>query len=204
LRFIAVPQDDPTQGASPLNAPTLAARKPRFTVHDLAIRRDRIFARVLEGQSCQAIAVAEAITPRWVRKIVHDALQKDNMNAKSDFVLVQIARLEGILRAIEQKMAEGERSATALRIRALEKLDFYHAQSDTLSALARRRDSRESGGMRAGIDCIAAIREAPAGRLAAAGLAPEISMRMDGGDQASDIARFADARAVPGGRESRT
>jgi hypothetical protein len=88
-------------------------------------------------------------------------------------------------------------------VKVLEKLDRYHAQSEPPSSLGRR-DPWESAGMLAGIDRIAATREAVAGRLAAVGLAPEISMRMDGGAQASDIVRFVDAGAVPGGQESRT
>jgi DNA-binding CsgD family transcriptional regulator len=86
-----------------LNGPTPAARKPKVATRERAIRHDRIFARMLVGQSYQAIAAAEAITPRRLRKLVQDALQKDNVNPRNDFVVVEIARLEGALRLIEQK-----------------------------------------------------------------------------------------------------
>ncbi len=68
------------------NASNPSAPKPRLNAHRTSPpAADRIFARMLEGQSYQAIAGAEAITPRRVRKIVQDALAKENVNPKSDF-----------------------------------------------------------------------------------------------------------------------
>jgi DNA-binding CsgD family transcriptional regulator len=184
-----------------LEAQNPAAAKPRLSTRELAIRRDRIFARMLEGQSYLAIAAAEAITPRRVRKIVQEALKKDNVHPKQDFVLVQIARLEGALRLIEQKMIEGKLNAVDRLVKVLERLDHYHAQSETPSSL-RRRNRWESAGMLAGIDRIAATRAAVAMRFAGAGADQEISTRMPDEGQAFDIARFADASDAPCRRES--
>ena len=52
-----------------MNEPTPAVRKPKLSAYELAIRRDRIFARMLEGRSYLEIAAAEAITPRQRRRV---------------------------------------------------------------------------------------------------------------------------------------
>jgi hypothetical protein len=185
-----------------LNAPIPSIAKRKLTIHELAIRRDRIFARMLEGRSYLEIAAAEAITPRRVRQIIQDALQKDNVNPQNDFVLVQIARLEVALRVIEQKMAEGKLGAVDRLVKVLERLDRYHAMCEPPSSLARR-DPWESAGMLAGIDRIAATREAVAGRLAAGPSGAENAMGKVDGGQTPEIARFAEAETFPGDRESR-
>ncbi|WP_158817916.1 hypothetical protein [Methylocapsa sp. S129] len=185
-----------------MNAATLTAQKPKLTAHDHAIRRDRIFARMLEGQSYQEIAAAEAITPRRVRQIIQAALQKDNVDPQTDFILVQIARLEAALRVIEQKVAEGKLSAVDRLVKVLEKLDRYHAQCEPPLSLARR-DRWESAGMLAGVDRIAATREAVAGRLAAGRLGAENSIGKVDGGQTPEIARFAETSALPGALESK-
>jgi hypothetical protein len=46
---------------------------PRLTAQDRAARRDRIFARLLDGQSAAAVAAEEGITPRQVRQMVREA-----------------------------------------------------------------------------------------------------------------------------------
>ena len=185
-----------------MNEPTPAVRKPKLSAYELAIRRDRIFARLLEGQPYQAIAAAEAITPRRVRKIVQEALQKDNVHPKRDFILVQIARLEGALRLIEQKMAEGKLNAVDRLVKVLEQLDRYHERVEAPWSRGRRPPG-ESNSLLVGIDRIAATREAVAARFAAPAPVPEIAMRKPEGGQAVDIARFADACDGPEGRESR-
>ncbi|WP_158818310.1 hypothetical protein [Methylocapsa sp. S129] len=178
-------------------------KEPRLTAHDRVIRRDRIFARMLEGQPYHAIAAAEGITQRHVRKIVQEALKKDNVDPKQDFVLVQIARLEGALRLIEQKMLEGKLNAIDRLVKVLERLDLYYAQTEAPSSLARR-DPWESAGMLAGIDRIAATRAAVAARFIGSDRGDEISMRKPNEGQAFDFARFADRTDVPAERKSRT
>jgi hypothetical protein len=57
-----------------MNTPVRPARKARLSVDEGLIRRDRIFARRLDGQSHAAIAAAEAITPRRLRRIAQEGL----------------------------------------------------------------------------------------------------------------------------------
>ena len=185
-----------------MNAPTLIAPKAKLTAHDLAARRDRIFARMLEGQSYAGIAAAEAITPRRVRQIIQEALKKGDVHPRHDFVLVQIARLEAALRVIEQKMAEGKLGAVDRLIKVMEQLDRYHGQSMSHSSLARL-EPWERAGMFAGIDRIAATRDAVAGRPVAGLPGPENSDGKADGGQTPEIARFQEMRALPGEQESR-
>jgi hypothetical protein len=41
----------------------------RLAAHDRAMRRDRIFARLLDGQSAVIVAAEEGVTPRRVRQM---------------------------------------------------------------------------------------------------------------------------------------
>jgi hypothetical protein len=179
-----------------MDAPSPAAAKSRLTLEQLAMRRDRIFARLLEGQSYPAIAAAEGITLRRVRKIVQDALERESVNPKSDFILVQIARLEGALRLIEEKMAQGKLNAIDRLVKVMTQLDRYHHQSANPCSLARR-DPWESTGMLARLDRIAASRVAVAARFVGAEPPAEISFGMDDETEAFDIPRFEDADALP-------
>jgi DNA-binding CsgD family transcriptional regulator len=184
------------------NASNPSAPKPRLNAQELSARRDRIFARMLEGQSYQAIAGAEEITQRRVRKIVQDALAKENVNPKSDFILVQIARLEGALRLVEQKLAEGKLNAVDRLVKVLRELDRYH-QASAIPASLARRDPWESAGMLARLDRIAASRAAVAQRFVEAAPVAENAMGMDSEAQVFDFARFADANEAPKRLESR-
>jgi hypothetical protein len=167
-----------------------SATTPRRTARELDIRRDRIFARLLEGQTYGQIA-DEAITTRRVRKIVQDALAKDCVDPKTDFVFVQIARLEGALRLVEQKMAEGKLNAVDRLVKVLERLDRYHQQSVDPSSLARR-DPWLSAGMLGKLDRIAASRAAVAYRFIGSDSVGKNSFGMDNDDQVFDFADFAD------------
>jgi hypothetical protein len=187
-----------------LNAPIPATIKnPPLTARDRIVRRDRIFARMLEGQAYNAIAAAEGITPRRVRKIVQEALQKNSVHPQRDFVLVQIARMEGALRLVEQKLQDGHLNAVDRLVKVLEKLDLYHAQAN-LPLAPTRRDPWISAHMLAGIDRIEATRAAVALRFVGAGEGEEISMRKPDAGQALELARLADGNGVPAAPESMT
>ncbi|MGA2795669.1 MAG: hypothetical protein ABSE69_19560 [Roseiarcus sp.] len=186
-----------------MDTPPPPAPRPRLTVRERAIRRDRIFARMLEGQSYAAIAAAEAITPRRVRKIVQEALAHENVDPRSDFVLVQIARLEEALRLVEQKMAEGKLNAVDRLIKVLEQLDRYHAQPLRPSSIAYRGPGL-SEAMLVRLERAAASRDAVASRAAAPALGQEISVGKPEEGQVLDIARFAEASDGPRDQESTT
>jgi hypothetical protein len=176
--------------------------RPRRTARELDIRRDRIFARLLEGQTYGQIAVSEAVTPRRIRQIVQDALAEDGVDPKTDFVFVQIARLEGALRLVEQKMAEGKLNAVDRLVKVLERLDRYHQQSVNPSS-GRRRDEWLSAEMLAKLDRIAASRVAVAHRFVPPSPFEENSFGMDNGEQDFDFADFAETSDEPEAPESK-
>jgi len=60
-------------------------------------RAQRIFARLMAGQSMRAIAISENLSLRRVRQIVREQLDRRNANPADDFALLQIARLERAL-----------------------------------------------------------------------------------------------------------
>src|ERR1700722_3591297 len=81
---------------------------PRLTHRERAMRRNRVFALLLEGQSAVAVAAEEGVTPRRVRQMVRETLDRWDANPAQDFADLQIARLEAALRPIEQKIAAGD------------------------------------------------------------------------------------------------
>jgi hypothetical protein len=109
-----------------MTEPTRSTR-PRRTAQDRTMRGNRIFARLLEGQSYQAIADAEELSVRRVRMIVQEALDRWDIEPRKEYTLVQIARLENALRLIERKIADGALSAVPHLVKLIEQLDRYHS-----------------------------------------------------------------------------
>ncbi len=60
-------------------------------------RAQRIFARLMGGESMRAIAASENLSVRRVQQIVREQLDRRNANPADDFALLQIARLERAL-----------------------------------------------------------------------------------------------------------
>ena len=100
--------------------------RPRRTAHDRAMRGNRIFARMLEGQAYPAIAAAEGLTVRRVRMIVQEGLDRRDIEPRKEYALVQIARLDSALRLVERKIAGGKLGAVSQLIRLIEQRDRYH------------------------------------------------------------------------------
>jgi hypothetical protein len=139
---------------------------PRLTAHDRAMRRDRIFARLLDGQSAAAVATEEGITPRRVRQMVREALDRWDANPAQDYADLQIARLEAALRALEQKIAEGDVSVIDKFVKVLGLMEKYHRDQLQLTEQIEDENDREAAFM----DWqgrLAASRAAIAARLAA-------------------------------------
>lgn len=108
-----------------MNEPT-ARQRTRRTAYDRKFRAERIFARLLEGQSYLDIAEAEKLSVRRVRMMVQEALDRWDIEPKKEYALVQIARLDGALRLVEQKIAEGKLHAIPHLIKLLDQLSRYH------------------------------------------------------------------------------
>jgi hypothetical protein len=170
-----------------MTPPARPARKGRLTVDESLVRRDRIFARLTDGQSYAAIAAAEAITPRRLRQIVHEGLNRSNFDPRDDFALVQIARLEHALSAIMREIDEGKLAAVDRMLKVLAELDRYHKPAAPPSAY-RFQSPAES---RTRLERAVAARDAVASRPPAPRLslpAPEAAPKSA---QAPDLARSA-------------
>ncbi len=108
-----------------MSEPASPAR-PRRTARDRQMRLERVFARMLEGQSYQAIAAAERLTVRRVRQIVQETLDRWDIDPIKEYRLLQIARLDGALQLAQGQIAQGKLAAVPHLIKLLEKLDAYH------------------------------------------------------------------------------
>jgi hypothetical protein len=148
-----------------LTEPPRPAR-PRRTAYDRAMRANRIFAQMLEGQSYAAIADSEGLTVRRVRQIVQQALDRWDIEPRKEYTLVQIARLDSALRLIERKIADGKLNAVPHLIRVLEQLDRYHGEQLYAPPLECRQTDKAIA-VRLKMERLAASRAAVSMRLAA-------------------------------------
>ena len=105
--------------------PAPSPSRPLRTADDRLMRSNRIFARMLQGHAYADIAAAERLTVRRVRGIVKEALDRREFERRGDYARQQIARLEGVLRVVERKVAEGERGAVPMLVRVVDRVDRY-------------------------------------------------------------------------------
>jgi hypothetical protein len=156
--------------AFPLDRSNLvsAAAASRLPAAERALRRDRIFAKLLDGQSIAVIAAEESVTPRRVRQIIEQALQQWDADPVQDYVGMQIARLEPALRLIEQKIAAGDVTVVDKLIKVLGQLDKYHE-----GQLAPRDDEYHDAAVVGRLERLAASRAVVAARLAKADAAAQ-------------------------------
>jgi hypothetical protein len=104
----------------------ISPARPRRTARDRQMRLERVFARMLDGQSYQAIAEAEQLTVRRVRQIVQETLDRWDIDPVKEYQLLQIARLDGALQLTQAQIAQGKLAAVPHLLKLLEKLDAYH------------------------------------------------------------------------------
>jgi hypothetical protein len=71
-------------------------------------RAQRIFARLMGGESMRAIAASENLSVRRIQQIVREQLDRRNANPADDFALLQIARLERALDLIGAQIDAGK------------------------------------------------------------------------------------------------
>ena len=101
--------------------PSLAA-KPARSSSEAHKRAQRIFARLIAGESMRAVAAAENLSLRRVQQIVREQLDRRNANPADDFALLQIARLERALDLIGGQIDAGRPSAAHAFVRILDHL----------------------------------------------------------------------------------
>jgi hypothetical protein len=104
---------------SPMPAP--AAKPVQFLTEEHK-RAQRIFARLMGGESMRAIAASENLSLRRVQQLIREQLDRRNANPADDFVLLQIARLERALDLIGGQIDAGKPAAAHAYVRILDHL----------------------------------------------------------------------------------
>ena len=147
--------------------PAPAAKPVRFTSEEHQ-RAQRIFARLMGGESMRAIATSENLSLRRVQQIVREQLDRRNANPADDFALLQIARLERALDLIGGQIDAGKPSAAYAYVRILDHLNRLAPDRLRLKA-AFQRVGDEVDMMEDRLGRLDAAREALASREAESG-----------------------------------
>ena len=101
-------------------------------------RAQRIFARLMGGESMRAIAASENLSLRRVQQIAREQLDRRNANPADDFALLQIARLERALDLIGGQIDAGKPSAAHAFVRILDRLNRLAPDRLRLKAMFQR------------------------------------------------------------------
>ena len=144
------------------------AAKPVRASSEERKRAQRIFARLVGGESIRAIATSEALSVRRVQQIVREQLDRRDANPADDFALLQIARLERALDLIGGQIDAGKPSAAHAYVRILDHLNRLAPDRLRLKA-AFQRVGDEVDKMEDRLGRLDAAREALAGRQAEGG-----------------------------------
>jgi hypothetical protein len=131
-------------------------------------RAQRIFARLMGGESMRAIAASEDLSLRRVQQIVREQLDRRNANPADDFALLQIARLERALDLIGAQIDAGKASAAHAYVRILDHLNRLAPDRLRLN-VAFQGIGREVDTMEDRLGRLDAAREALAFRQASTG-----------------------------------
>jgi hypothetical protein len=97
--------------------------KPVRSLSEESKRPQRIFARLIAGESIRAVAAWETLSVRRVQQIVREQLGRRDANPADDFALLQIARLERALDLIGAQIDAGKPSAAHAFVRILDQLN---------------------------------------------------------------------------------
>ncbi len=148
-----------------------ASATPVSSPIEARLRAQRIFARLMAGQSIRAIAETEALSVRRIQQIVREQLDRRNANPADDFALLQIARLERALDLVGAQLDAGKPSAAHAFVRILEQLNRLAPDRLRLKP-AYRRVGDEVDTMEDKLERLDAAREALALRQAERGQPP--------------------------------
>jgi len=114
------------------------AAKPVHFLSEEHKRAQRIFARLMGGESMRAIATSENLSLRRVQQIVREQLDRRNANPADDFALLQIARLERALDLIGGQIDAGKPAAAHAFVRILDHLNRLAPERLRLKAMFQR------------------------------------------------------------------
>jgi len=101
------------------------ARRRRLTIFGKAARQERIFARLRQGSAYDEIAREERLTAKRVRQIVAEVLRRREVDDGSAHALMQLARLEPLLKVAAEAAAGGDVKAIPAALKVLDRLDRY-------------------------------------------------------------------------------
>ena len=104
---------------------TAPAKRPKLNPHGKALRRERIFERVRDGWSYEAIAAEQGVTPRRIRQIISEALRRQEVDSGPEQAMLQLVRLEGALRLGAEAVAAGDIGAIGPYLNVLDRIDRY-------------------------------------------------------------------------------
>jgi hypothetical protein len=102
----------------------------RRTARQREERRIRIMGMVRLGFSYEAIARDECLSRERIRQIVAQSLDVEDGATRVDYVRLQMARLEPVLRLAARGVENGKLSAINALLRVLDKLDKYGAVTE--------------------------------------------------------------------------
>jgi hypothetical protein len=105
--------------------------RPRLNPYTKALRRERIFSQLQLGASCADIAREERLSEQRVRKIVADALKRQEVDDPTDHALLQLIRLEGAQALAARTIAAGDITAIGPYLQVLDRLDRYRKTGAT-------------------------------------------------------------------------
>ena len=116
--------------------------RPKLNPFTRALRRERIFARLRLGASSADVAREEGLSEQRVRKIVADALKRQEVDDPADHALLQLLRLEGAQALAGEMVAAGDLRAIAPYLQVLDRVDPYRkagGRKEVYDAAARER-----------------------------------------------------------------
>ena len=116
--------------------------RPRLNLYTRALRRERIFSRLQLGASYADVAAEEGLSEQRVRKIVVDAVRRQEIDDLPDHALIQLVRLEGAQALAAKTIAAGDLKAIGPYLQVLDRLDRYRkagARQESYDAPARKR-----------------------------------------------------------------
>jgi transposase-like protein len=117
--------------------------RPRLNLYTKALRRERIFSQLQLGASYADVAREEGLSEQRIRKIVADALKRQEVDDLPDHALLQLVRLEGAQPSPPRRSPR----ATSRRSRPTSR------SSTASTATARREREKSLTTPRRGKDC---------------------------------------------------
>jgi len=89
-------------------------------------RAQRVLASLIAGAGLDEIGLSEKITRRRTEKILRDELRRRWVAPAQDFARLQIARLDGMILKLIDRIQMGDLEAIDRALKIVDRLDRYH------------------------------------------------------------------------------